>query len=83
MGEQEAVVVIARYLIMQELTASEGEQLIKRLSAFKMATRAQATLIPSDLGAACCLPSHGYPKGSVDEAAWADRALLVLPLRNS
>lgn len=81
MGEQKAIVVIARYLIRQELTASEGKRLIKRLSALKMAMKTRAPLIPLVLVPAHCLPRHGYLGGLAGEASWADRALLISMLR--
>lgn len=63
--EQNTVMIIAHYLIIQELTALEGEQLIKWLSAFKMATKKWGIFILWLLFQYCqwsCVPSE------VDEA---------------
>lgn len=43
--EQNAAMIIAHYLIIQEFTAPEGEQLMKWLSGLKMATEEWGTFI--------------------------------------
>lgn len=66
MWEQNTVMIIAHYLIIQELTAPEVEQLIKWLSAFKMATKKRGIFIL--LALVPILPAKSCVPSEVDEA---------------